>query len=134
MIDPHGRPTDITYSERLAVPGALKDRLWTGEGYSEQTIYAHTLAHQARDGPLIGKMMYWGITDPSSEAFGLLLWQHGEKVDCRRCHCEILRWHKRGIFCSQRCRTLWLLSHAQGVAVGLAVVGTVTTAAMARRL
>lgn len=113
MIDPHGRPKDILYSPRLAVPGALKDRLWTGEGYSNRTIYLHTLSYQLRAGRLVGNIMYWGIVDPSCEAFGLLLWQYGSKVDCRRCHCEVSRWSDRGVFCSQRCRRLWLLSHAQ---------------------
>lgn len=116
MIDPRGRPTDIIYSPRLAVPGALKDRLWTGEGYSEQTVYAHTLAYQARNSSLIGRMMYWGIVDPSSEVFGLLLWRYGEKVVGRRCHVEVLRWHRRQVFCSQRCRNLWLESHPRDAA------------------
>lgn len=128
VLDPRGTPRNVRYSARLHVPATLRDRLWCGDGIPERDCYAHTLSYQIEAGVYGTIRRQTGVDDVECAAFGVLLWQFGERLVCRRCRCEVLRWHARQHFCSRRCRQLWLLTHPQDVAAGVAVLGALTAA------
>lgn len=108
MLDvPRRPPRGVQLAPGLRVPGCLADLLYADAGVGVARVYAWTLAYQAGIG-LVAGLARLGLVDPSSEPFGRALWQHGARVNCRRCHCEVLRWHDGETFCSARCRGLWL--------------------------
>lgn len=104
---PHRGPRGVQLPADMRPPGCLAELLYLDSDVGSARVYAWTLAYQATTGVIAG-LRRLGLADPSSEAFGRALWQHGERVSCRRCHCEVLRWHPGTVFCSARCRGLWL--------------------------